>query len=219
MAAIFPKSADLIMKVAGLVVGLGALAGVAAYAYYTYPTVMDTGYQPVQPVPYSHKLHAGQLGLDCFYCHSTVYKAAYAAIPATETCMNCHTKVKTTSPRLEPVRQSYATGQPIPWVHIHLLPDFVYFNHEAHVTAGVSCVSCHGRIDQEIEVKQEKPLNMAFCLECHRDPAPNIRPVELVTNLGWQPDPAAGKTARQIGEEIIAAKHIAPPTNCSGCHR
>jgi menaquinone reductase, multiheme cytochrome c subunit len=219
MAAIFPKSSDLFIKVAGLVIGIGALTGVAAYAYYTYPTVIDTGYQPVQPVPYSHKLHAGTLGLDCFYCHSTVYKAAWAMVPATETCMNCHVKVKPDSPRLEPVRQSFKTGQPIPWVHVHVLPDFVYFNHQSHVTVGVSCVSCHGRIDQEIEVHQEKPLNMAFCLDCHKDPAPNVRPVAMVTKLDWAPDPALGKTARQIGEEIIAEKHLKPPTNCSGCHR
>jgi len=219
MAAIFPKSLDLVIKVAGLVIGVGVLAGAGAYTYYTYPTVMDAGFQPVQPVPYSHKLHAGQLGLDCFYCHSTVYKAAYAAIPQTETCMNCHVKVKPTSPRLEPVRQSYATGLPIPWIQIHQLPDYVYFNHSAHVTAGVSCVTCHGRIDQMIEVHQEKPLNMAWCLDCHRDPAPNVRPFEFVTKLDWQPDPAQGKTARQIGEEIVAEKHLTPPTNCSGCHR
>ena len=219
MAAIFPKSSDLILKVAGAFIALGAVATVGAYTYFTIPTVIDTGYQPVQPVPYSHKLHAGQLGLDCFYCHSTVYKAAYAAIPATETCMNCHTKVKTDSPRLEPIRQSYATGMPVPWIKIHQLPDFVYFNHQAHITAGVSCVSCHGRIDQMIEVHQDKPLNMAFCLECHRDPAPNVRPAELVTKLDWEPDPALGKDRRQIGEEIIAQKHLNPPTNCSGCHR
>ena len=98
MAAIFPKSSDLILKVAGAVIGLGAVGAIGAYAYYSYPAVIDTGYQPVQPVPYSHKLHAGQLGLDCFYCHSTVYKAAFAAVPSTQTCMNCHTKVKDTSP-------------------------------------------------------------------------------------------------------------------------
>ena len=217
MAAIFPKSSDIILKVAGALLGLGALGGVAAYAYLTYPTVIDTGYQPVQPVPYSHKLHAGQLGLDCYYCHSTVYKAAYAAVPSTETCMNCHNenRVKSKSPRLEVVRDSYKTGQPIPWVQIHRLPDFVYFNHSAHVTAGVSCVSCHGRIDQMIEVHQDKPLNMAFCLECHRNPAPNIRPAELVTKLDWAPD----RDPAEIGREIIEAKHINPPTNCSGCHR
>ncbi len=219
MAAIFPKASDLVLKIAGAVVGVGALAAVAGYAYYTYPTNIDTGYQPVQPVPYSHKLHAGQLGIDCYYCHNTVYKAAFAAIPATQTCMNCHTKVKEKSPRLKLVHDSYDSGQPIPWVQIHFLPDYVYFNHSAHVTAGVSCVSCHGRIDQMIEVHQEKPLNMAWCLSCHRDPAPNIRPAELVTKLDWEPDPAQGKTARQIGEEIIAQKHINPPVNCSGCHR
>jgi len=215
MAAIFPKSSDLILKIAGAVIGLGAVAGAAAYAYYTYPTVIDTGYQPVQPVPYSHKLHAGDMGMDCFYCHYTVYKAAFAAVPPTQVCMNCHTKVKDQSPRLELVRESFRTGQPIPWVQIHRLPDFVFFNHQAHVTAGVSCVSCHGRIDQMVEVRQEKPLNMAFCLECHRDPAPNIRPVELVTRLDWVPD----RDPRAIGQEIVNQKHLSPPLNCSGCHR
>jgi menaquinone reductase, multiheme cytochrome c subunit len=123
--------------------------------------------------------------------------------------------VKDQSPRLELVRDSFRTGQPIPWVHIHRLPDFVFFNHEAHVTAGVSCVSCHGRIDQMVEVHQEKPLNMAFCIACHTDPAPNIRPPELVTKLDWVPD----RDPRTIGEEIVKEKHLDPPLNCSGCHR
>ena len=215
MAAIFPKASDLVMKVGGLVLGLGLLGGVGAYVYFSYPTVIDTGYQPMQPVPYSHKLHVGQLGMDCFYCHSTVYKAAYAAIPASETCMNCHARVKDKSPRLQLIRDSFATGKPVPWVKIHRMPDYVYFNHQAHITAGVSCVSCHGRIDQMIEVKQEKPLNMGMCLDCHRDPAPNIRPAELVTKLDWVPD----RDPREIGNEIIAKKNIHPPTNCSGCHR
>jgi len=215
MAAIFPKSSDIILKVAGLVIGLGAVSAIGAYAYITYPTVIDTGYTPEQPVPYSHKLHVGQLGLDCYYCHSTVYKAAYAAVPATQTCMNCHTKVKDKDPRLQPIRDSFETGKPVEWVHVHVLPNFVYFNHSAHLAAGVSCVSCHGRIDQMIEVHQEKPLNMAFCLECHRNPAPNIRPAELVTKLDWVPD---GDPA-EIGRKIIEEKHINPPTNCSGCHR
>ena len=215
MAAIFPKSSDIILKVAGAVLGLGALAGVAGFAYYTIPTVIDTGYTPQQPVPYSHKLHVGQMGFDCYYCHSTVYKAAYAAIPATQTCMNCHTKVKDKDPRLEPIRQSFETGKPVQWVRVHILPDYVFFNHSAHVTAGVSCVSCHGRIDQMAEVHQEKPLNMAFCLECHRDPAPNIRPAELVTKLDWVPE----RDPVQIGREIVEQKHLNPPTNCSGCHR
>ena len=215
MAQIFPQSANklpLALALAALVLPAPAVGFVW---YYFSPRFTDVGYQPVQPVPYSHKLHAGDLGLDCFYCHSTVYRGAYAAIPGTDTCMNCHFKVKEKSPRLEPVRLSAATGEPIPWIKIHRLPDYVYFNHRAHVTAGVSCVSCHGRIDQMIEVHQDKPLNMAFCLACHRDPAPNVRPAELVTKLDWVPD----RDPRAIGEEIMLQKHLNPPTNCSGCHR
>ena len=215
MAVIFPKSSDIILKVIGAVVTLGVVGATAAYTYYTWPTVIDTGYQPVQPIPYSHKLHAGQMGIDCYYCHSTVYRANFAAVPTQTTCMKCHMQVKKDSPRLELLRKVADTGEPIPWVQIHRLPDYVYFSHQAHLSAGVSCVSCHGRIDQMIEVHQEKPLNMAWCLECHRDPAPNIRPAELVTKLDWVPD----RDPAEIGREIIAEKHIDPPTNCSGCHR
>jgi len=215
MNAIFPKSADRIVRLAlaGIVVAAGAGAGL--YAYFSHPKVLDTGYTPVQPVAYSHKLHAGNLGMDCRYCHFSVEKSAFAAIPPTEVCMNCHVRVKPQSPQLQPVRDSYARGEPIPWVKVHRLPDFVYFNHQAHVTAGVSCVSCHGRVDQMIEVKQVEPLSMAWCLDCHRNPAPKIRPVELVTKLDWQPD----RDAAEIGREIIRAKGIEPPLNCSGCHR
>ncbi len=215
MALIFPKSTDKYVKIGGGVVALLVLGGISAYAYFTLPQVMDTGYSPQQPVAYSHKIHAGNLGMDCYYCHNTVYKAAYSAIPPTETCMNCHVRVKPQSERLLKVRESYASGESIPWVKIHRLPDYVYFNHSAHINAGVSCVTCHGRIDQMVEVKQFAPLNMGWCLDCHRNPAPNLRPVELVTKLSWTPD----RDPAEIGREIIAAKHINPPTNCSGCHR
>lgn len=215
MNAIFPKSADRIVRLAlaGIVVAAGAGAGL--YAYFSHPKVLDTGYTPVQPVAYSHKLHAGNLGMDCRYCHFTVEKSSFAAIPTTEVCMNCHIRVKPQSPQLQPVRDSYARGESIPWVKVHRLPDYVYFNHQAHVAAGVSCVSCHGRVDQMIEVKQVEPLSMAWCLDCHRNPAPKIRPVELVTKLDWQPD----RDPAEIGREIIRAKGIQPPVNCSGCHR
>src|SRR5271165_73993 len=153
MAAIFPKSADKLLKIIGAAVLVGAVGGVGLFAYISHPRNLDTGYSPVQPVPYSHKLHAGNMGMDCYYCHSTVYKAAFAAVPATETCMNCHVRVKPDSPVLQPVRDSYKTGMPVPWVKIHILPSYVYFNHSAHINAGVSCVSCHGRIDQMVEVK------------------------------------------------------------------
>jgi menaquinone reductase, multiheme cytochrome c subunit len=215
MAAFFPKTIDRYIKILGVVLSVGAVLGVAGFTYFTSPTYIKTGYTPEQPVPYSHKLHAGNLGMDCYYCHSTVYKAAFAAVPTSETCMNCHARVKPTSPLLEPVRQSYATGQPVQWVKVHRLADYVYFNHSAHVVAGVSCLSCHGRVDQMVQVKQVKPLNMDFCLECHRNPAPFLRPANLVTKLDWVPD----RDPAEIGREIIAQKHINPPVNCNGCHR
>jgi hypothetical protein len=215
MSAIFSKQFDTTLRVAvGGVVAVLAMAGAAA-AYLLHPRQLDTGYMPQQPVPYSHKLHAGNLGMDCRYCHYTVEKSSFAAVPPTQVCMNCHVRVKEKSPQLQMVRDSYATGRPIPWVEVHRLPDYVYFNHQAHVIAGVSCVSCHGRVDQMIEVMQVQPLTMAWCLDCHRNPAPNLRPVEYVTKLDWKPegDPA------ELGNKIIQAKGIHPPTNCSGCHR
>ncbi len=215
MALLFSKSVDTYVRILGAVAALGAVSGIGAYTVFSHPKFVEPGYTPVQPVPYSHKLHAGNLGMDCTYCHYTVTKAAYAAIPASEVCMNCHTKVKPQSAKLTPIRDSYATGMPVQWVKVHRLPDYVYFNHQAHVTAGVSCVSCHGRIDQMVEVKQVQPLNMGWCLECHRNPAPNLRPASLVTRLDWTPD----RDPAEIGREIIAQKNIHPPTNCSGCHR
>jgi hypothetical protein len=203
------------MKVGGLVVGGVVAATVGFVLYAAHPQVADTGYSPEQPVPYSHKLHAGQLGMDCTYCHYTVTKAGFAAVPPTETCMNCHRNVKKDSGKLKLVRDSYATGNPVEWLKIHKLPDYVYFNHQAHVTSGVSCVSCHGRVDQMVEVRQVEPLNMAWCIDCHRNPASRLRPVDQVTNLGWTPD----RDPVAIGKEIIAAKKINPPVNCSGCHR
>jgi hypothetical protein len=215
MHPIFSRTADKILKVS-LVAGLIALAlGIGFASWIFHPNRTEVGYAPKQPVAYSHKLHAGDLGIDCRYCHYTVESAAMAAPPPTEICMNCHTRVGANSAALAPVRESYAQGTPIPWVRVHRLPDFVYFNHSAHVAAGVSCVSCHGRVDQMIEVKQVQPLHMAWCLDCHRDPASRIRPPELVTKLDWVPerDPA------EIGREIIRARGISPPTDCSGCHR
>src|SRR5215468_941831 len=154
MAAIFPKSSDLILKVAGAVIGLGAVAGISAYAYYSYPTVIDTGYQPIQPVPYSHKLHAGDLGLDCRYCHASVEISDVANVPPTQACMNCHRLVKRDSAVLAPIRDSASSGRPMHWIRVHKLPDYAYFTHRAHVAAGIGCVTCHGRIDEMETVTQ-----------------------------------------------------------------
>jgi hypothetical protein len=217
MPAFFPKIVDKYVRIGSIVAAVGGVLAIAAFAWVTSPSVLKVGYQPVQPVPYSHKLHAGNMGMDCYYCHYTVYKAAYAAIPPTQVCMNCHSHVLTQSPLLEKVRDSYATGEPVQWVRVHKLAEYVYFNHSAHVNAGVSCVSCHGRVDQMAQVQQTKPLNMDWCLDCHRNPAPNLRPVQYVTKLDWTPP--NGENATEIGRRIVAEKHINPPVNCSGCHR
>ena len=188
----------------------GATAAAAAVGYYGTDKFFSVGYAPKQPVEYSHRLHAGELGMDCRYCHSTVERSGFAAVPPTQTCMNCHSKIRTESTKLLPVRESWATDQPIPWVKIHNLPDYVYFDHSAHLAAGVGCSSCHGRVDQMVKVQQVAPLSMSWCLECHRNPTPNLRPKDQVTNMSWTPDQApAGWQAPKVN----------PPVNCSGCHR
>ena len=179
------------------------------------PKTTDVGYAPVQPVAYSHALHVGQLGIDCRYCHSTVEEAAHAAIPPTQTCMNCHTMVRAQSEKLIPVRESYATGMPVEWVRVHDLPDYVYFNHSAHVRRGVGCVSCHGRIDTMEVVYQAQPLSMGWCLDCHRHPETNLRPVEFVTQLDWVPD----EDQAVLGQRLRETYDINPPTDCNTCHR
>jgi hypothetical protein len=184
------------------------------------PKTLAVGYQPDQPVPYSHALHAGELGIDCRYCHNTADQAAHAAVPPTQTCMNCHTNIRANSAKLLPVRESYSTGLPIPWVRIHDLPDYVYFNHSAHVNRGVGCVECHGRIDKMEVVYQAEPLSMGWCLECHRNPEPRLRPVEFVTQMDWQPQD--GESREALGARLREEYGIRPSSyleDCSVCHR
>jgi len=192
----------------------GALTLVVAAVWYWFsPAFTDVGYEPVQPVPYSHKLHAGDLGIDCRYCHNTVETAAWAALPPTATCMNCHESVLPESPKLALVRESFATGKPIPWVRIHKEPDYAYFDHSVHVTAGVGCASCHGRIDQMPVVRQAKPLSMGWCLDCHRNPTPNLRPLSEVTDMSYV------RPASAAADESLGPRPVHPPVHCSGCHR
>ena len=238
----FPGWVDRVVRLAPVLAGLGAVYAAAVVWYCFSPKTTDVGYQPEQPVPFSHALHAGQLKMDCRYCHNTVERAAYAAIPPTGTCLNCHspndpvtgqpalTAVHPASPKLKWVRHSAASGEPIPWKKVHDLPDYSYFNHSSHVTKGVSCVSCHGRIDKMEVVYQHETLAMGWCLECHRNPAPNLRPPEEVTNLAW--DPGSYAERLEIGNKQLAKWDIPTNagqglfhpqlnhnTNCSTCHR
>jgi hypothetical protein len=212
---VFPRWANKTRQIAGVVLGVAPLYLISLIWYGASPKTTDVGYMPEQPVPYSHALHAGQLGIDCRYCHSTVEDSSHAAIPPAQTCMNCHSKVWTTSPKLAPIRESYATGKAVEWVKVHDLPDYAYFNHSAHVTRGIGCVSCHGRVDQMEKVYQHEPLSMGWCLDCHRNPEPNLRPVEEVTNMTWKAPGDPGV----FGKEFREKNHIAPPTDCSTCHR
>jgi hypothetical protein len=213
--AIFPRWTNNVPIAIGLLAPLAGASLIFAVWYWFSPWYTDVGYRPEQPVPYSHKLHAGDMGMDCRYCHNTVERAAMAAIPPSSTCMNCHDLVKTESARLEKVRESAATGIPVPWVRVHQLPDFAFFNHSAHLAAGVGCASCHGRIDQMTVVEMEKPLSMAWCLECHRDPKPNLRPLDQITNMAWSPE----ATPYDADRDPNRRRKVNPPTHCSGCHR
>jgi hypothetical protein len=217
MSKYFPESVNRLPL--QIIVYLFVAAGVATAGatYYMTPKYTRVGYAPVQPVPYSHALHAGQLGIDCRYCHSNVEKSGFANLPTAQTCMNCHSQIKATSPLLAVVRQSYATGRPVPWVQIHEVPDFVYFNHSIHIERGVSCVECHGPINTMDTVHHDKPLSMGFCLDCHRDPAAHLRPLDQVTNLDWKAPSAEAQ--RAIGAKLVSDWKVKPPQSCSGCHR
>lgn len=215
MAQIFSKKANRIpFIVAGSVVSLFVLI-VGFFWYYGSPKYTDVGYRPIQPVPYSHKLHAGDLGLDCRYCHTQVEAAAHANVPSIQTCMNCHSIIGTDNEKLLPVRESWASGKPVQWIRVHKLPDYVYFNHSAHLRVGVGCIECHGNVADMEKVMQVQPLNMGWCLNCHRNPDKHLRPVEEITDMKWKPGLDQVRFVAQFKKE----KNINPPTNCSACHR
>jgi hypothetical protein len=202
------------------VLGPAGTAAAGGLWYYGTQKHTEVGYEPDQPVPYSHKLHAGDLGIDCRYCHTTVETSANANIPPTATCMNCHAKVRPESAKLDPVRKSFATGDPIPWIRVHNLPDYVYFDHSVHVAAGVGCESCHGRVDEMPVVRQVQPLTMGWCLECHRDPAKHIRDPKDVTKMGMLAAlEAAPAPTAEGGVKLANGRTAQPPQHCSGCHR
>jgi hypothetical protein len=212
---LFPRwlnKLPLFAAAAGLIVPVGAIAGVW---YYGSPRFVEVGYRPIQPVPYSHRLHVGELGLDCRYCHASVEVSAVANVPPTQTCMNCHKLVKRDSEKLAPIRESASSGHPMEWIRVHKLPDYAYFTHRAHIAAGIGCVTCHGRIDTMEVVTQMQPLSMGWCLDCHRNPTPNRRPVSEVTNMRWTPP----KDEQALLATLEKERPVHPPTSCSGCHR
>jgi hypothetical protein len=168
-----------------------------------------------QPLQFSHQHHVGGVGIDCRYCHTSVETSASAGIPPTKTCMNCHSQIWADSPLLEPVRESFRTGEPLRWLRVHDLPDFVYFNHSVHVKKGVGCATCHGRVDRMPLVWQSASLQMEWCLQCHRNPERFVRPRAAIFQMDYQPPP----DQLELGARLVQEYDIQRLTSCSVCHR
>jgi cytochrome c7-like protein len=216
VAQVFHRSTNFLSRLSiygAVAAAAGALLSAAALSRSPYVTL--AGVEREQPIPFSHQHHVGGMGLDCRYCHTSVEVSAVAGVPPTKTCINCHAQIWSDSPTLEPVRESFRTDRSIEWVRVHDLPDFVYFNHSAHVNRGIGCSSCHGRVDRMPLVRQGSSLLMESCLACHRHPEQFVRPQSEVFNPAWEPP------ADQIekGRALVAAYQLKPRTSCSTCHR
>src|SRR5580765_4183685 len=204
---IFHRSTNFVAKLSifGSLFIVAGLAG-AAWEIYMSPWTTEVAVPKEQPVPFSHEHHVRGLGLDCRYCHTSVETSAFAGIPPVKTCMTCHTQIWTNAPMLEPVRASFRTGRSLQWTRVHDLPDFVYFNHSIHVKKGVGCATCHGRVDEMPLMYQQSTLMMQWCVDCHRNPAPNLRPRSEVFNMAWtRPSDDPG-----LGERLVKEYNIGP---------
>jgi hypothetical protein len=213
---VFHRSANTLSRVSifgALFAVAAALYGVALINRSSYVTW--AGVAREQPVPFSHRHHAGELGIDCRYCHTTVERAAVAGVPPTATCMNCHVQIWADSPTLAPVRASYRTDESLRWIRVHDLPDFAYFDHSIHVHKGVGCQTCHGRVDRMNLTWQESSLQMEWCLDCHRNPERYVRPRSEIFNMAWAP---AGDQ-ETLGLALVEAYGIERRTDCHICHR
>ncbi|MGI8811685.1 MAG: cytochrome c3 family protein [Pyrinomonadaceae bacterium] len=203
----------IIFAFLALVGGCWALIEIFGSSYITRQHIV----QP-QPMPFSHKHHVGEEGIDCRYCHTSVERSASAGMPETQTCINCHSQIYTTDPVLEPVRASFISGNPIQWTRVHNLPGYVYFDHSIHLSKGVGCATCHGRVDQMNLTEQAAPLTMEWCLKCHRDPELQIRPRDEVFNMEYKQP----KDQPRLGADLVTSYHVKDRqalTNCSTCHR
>jgi hypothetical protein len=225
MAQIFHPAANTIAK--ATIFGALFIAGAAAMIIAEItrsPYVTQVNIPRDQPVPFSHEHHVKGLGIDCRMCHTSVEESPFAGLPTTKHCMTCHSQIWTNAEMLEPVRTSWRTRQPLQWTRVHDLPDFSYFDHSIHIAKGVGCVSCHGQVDQMPLMWQTQSLQMEWCLSCHRDPAPNLRPRDQVFNMNWdakEAAKAANMTPREYGDSLVK-KHginLGQLTNCSVCHR
>jgi hypothetical protein len=218
MAQIFHPSMNTVAKatIFGAVFLLGGL-GWVGYTVEKSPYNTDAGIPRNQPIPFSHEHHVRGLGIDCRYCHTSVEDSHFAGLPPTKTCMTCHSQIWSNAEMLRPVRQSWATNQPIQWSRVHNLPDFVYFNHSVHVNKGVGCSTCHGEVDRMPLMWQQASLQMAWCLDCHRAPEQFLRPRDQVFNMHWTPPSNQLEEGRKLVEKYDVK--TGQLTNCSVCHR
>jgi hypothetical protein len=219
MSQVFPKSANAWSKASIIAIVFVLLGlGLVVLTIQRSDFVTSANRFVEQPVQFSHQHHAGGIGIECRYCHTSVEVSPSAGIPPTKTCINCHSQIWNTSPYLEPVRASFRDDKPLNWTRVHDLPDFVYFNHSIHVRKGVGCETCHGRVDRMPLMLQKSSLQMEWCLDCHRDPAKYVRPRDQITTMGYVPAEAQSV----IGPRLVSEYKIADKenlTNCSVCHR
>jgi hypothetical protein len=218
VASLFSPRANLFARGTLLALVL-FIAGTGAFAYWygRSPYRTGVGIDRPQPAPFSHEHHVSGLGIDCRYCHTAVEDGAFAGMPATSTCMNCHWQVWTDAPVLEAVRASWREGDPLHWRRVHDLADFVYFNHGIHIAKGIGCSTCHGKVDAMQMMHKEKPLFMEWCLDCHRHPQRYVRPKSEIYNMGWQEGSLAPEARSRLVEEYDIK--TAGLTDCSACHR
>jgi hypothetical protein len=215
MPQIFPRWSNTAAKVVPFFLLAVTILLVFVFWYWCSPKNLEVGFEPDQPISFSHKLHASDLGIDCLFCHYMAEKSPYAGVASTETCMNCHQQqANKNSQKLAVLMRSWNDGIHIPWKRINKAGDFTYFDHSAHVTAGVGCKSCHGNVDEMQVVRQETPLSMGWCLQCHRNPALHLRPVHEVTNMDYHQSENYKRMAQERAKTLNA-----PVESCSGCHR
>ncbi len=246
MKPIFPKGIDDLKPVIFLTALVSVVGVILIFNFYFTDAHLSVGYKPDQPIPFSHSKHAGEMKIDCRYCHVNVEKSPHATVPAASVCMNCHKNVKKNSPALKMLRERFEKYpskdlvvsdkpdgdlnkikiksinddylKPIPWVRLHNVPDYAYFDHSAHINANVGCVDCHGRVDKMEVVKQEKPLTMFWCLDCHRNYEDHVRPDHIrVTDMEWKWQDATKEA--NFKKELLESKKLNPPEDCSACHR
>lgn len=247
MSTIFPRWMNSIPTLGAIGGGVATVVVAAGVTYYFTPNYWRVGYEPVQPVNYSHQIHAGKLGIDCRYCHTHVEESDHSNVPDTGTCMNCHTGMGATAflnnslwtgtanrvghidnPNLKTIRAAYASGEPVQWKRVHKVPDYAHFTHSVHVNAGVSCFSCHGRVDQQSVVRVEQGMGMAWCLRCHRNPEQHLvdvdgvlgggSPAVRVTDLSAVQQLLSDDEQLERGAELAKIHQFHPPENCGACH-